>query len=593
MANFNLKAIFSADTKDVKKGAKESQEAMNAFDKSVNDTAESLSNVFGGSLAGLSEKFTVFKGGLLTLSGAFKTAAAGSTGLSKALGVLKVALISTGIGAIAVALGTLAAYFTKTQQGADGLSRALAPIKVLFANIVDLASAVGEKIVWAFKNPKEAISEIGKFLKDQIVNRLQGIMNLAISVGGVLMGIFTLDKDEIMSSLADVEDAFKQTLTGMTQEQRDVVSDKLNETASQIRDRMKESVALADRSAQLEKEKIKLIKTQADLNKQISELRLKTEDRERYSAEERLQFNREAIKLVDELGQKRLYLAKEEYDIKVAQDSLANNMNEDNQATNELYAQMVDVEKQVLDQKKEMVTKNAELLNQVNAEKKAQEELLKIIQKRNEIVANPLEKIDTSAIPDVPVVSATVKPEVDVEAFQRAQAELHSLKDPVIDLTSTINSGLQTLSVGLGETLGMLISGEGGFKDFANVAISAFADLAIQVGQIAISAGIASLGIKAALESLNGYAAIAAGIALVALGTAVKGALSNVANGAAAVSVPSSYAPGSVIGENSSTSLPNSESKSLEVNVSGRLVASGNQLVAVIESENKRKKLTT
>ena len=57
--------------------------------------------------------------------------------------------------------------------------------------------------------------------------------------------------------------------------------------------------------------------------------------------------------------------------------------------------------------------------------------------------------------------------------------------------------------------------------------------MAITVGKIAIGAGIAVLGIKKAFpESINPILPpIAAGIALVALGTAVKGALANAAKG--------------------------------------------------------------
>jgi len=63
------------------------------------------------------------------------------------------------------------------------------------------------------------------------------------------------------------------------------------------------------------------------------------------------------------------------------------------------------------------------------------------------------------------------------------------------------------------------------------IVLTALGDLAIQVGKIAIGAGIAVLGIKEALLSLNPAIAIAAGIALVALGSAVKGALSSAAGG--------------------------------------------------------------
>lgn len=72
----------------------------------------------------------------------------------------------------------------------------------------------------------------------------------------------------------------------------------------------------------------------------------------------------------------------------------------------------------------------------------------------------------------------------------------------------------------------MLASG----KDMAAVGLmimSAFADMAIQVGKIAVGTAIAVGGIKEALQSLNPYVAAAAGIALIALGGFVKSQLSS------------------------------------------------------------------
>ena len=51
------------------------------------------------------------------------------------------------------------------------------------------------------------------------------------------------------------------------------------------------------------------------------------------------------------------------------------------------------------------------------------------------------------------------------------------------------------------------------------------ADALIQFGKLAIQAGVAALGIKEALTKLGGVGAIAAGVALVALGTFVKSKL--------------------------------------------------------------------
>ena len=55
--------------------------------------------------------------------------------------------------------------------------------------------------------------------------------------------------------------------------------------------------------------------------------------------------------------------------------------------------------------------------------------------------------------------------------------------------------------------------------------------MAIRLGTLAISMGITLKGIVEALKSLNPIVAIAAGIALIALGTLVKSASGNIAKG--------------------------------------------------------------
>jgi len=63
-----------------------------------------------------------------------------------------------------------------------------------------------------------------------------------------------------------------------------------------------------------------------------------------------------------------------------------------------------------------------------------------------------------------------------------------------------------------------LQNGKAAFKDFGNFVLGVFGDLAIQLGQFFIIQGIA----VEALKSLGGAAAVAAGAALVALGTLLK-----------------------------------------------------------------------
>ncbi len=158
-------------------------------------------------------------------------------------------------------------------------------------------------------------------------------------------------------------------------------------------------------------------------------------------------------------------------------------------------------------------------------------------------------------------------------------------------LNSLISSSVESIGSTIGQLLGDLATGGDAWENFRNSAVSAFGDMAIAVGKIAVEAGIATLGLKAAFESLNPYVAMAAGAALIALGTAVKAGLSNVASG----NYSSSSATASVASSSYSSSSSSQDWAQSEVNVkvTGTLQANGSALVAVLNNEEKRKSHTT
>ena len=164
----------------------------------------------------------------------------------------------------------------------------------------------------------------------------------------------------------------------------------------------------------------------------------------------------------------------------------------------------------------------------------------------------------------------------------------------LVDVSAALQSQLTELGAVTGDIIGGLIgdlaTGGAAWSNFANGAVGAFADLAISVGKMAIQTGAATLGIKAALESLNPYAAIAAGAALVALGSALKTGMSNAASGnysaSANVASASSYSSGSSLGSDM-------YGREMTVKVTGRLEASGSTLAAVLDNEAQRHNRTT
>ena len=102
--------------------------------------------------------------------------------------------------------------------------------------------------------------------------------------------------------------------------------------------------------------------------------------------------------------------------------------------------------------------------------------------------------------------------------------------------------------------------------------------------------GIAVEAAKMALTTMSGIGAIAAGAALVAIGSALKTSLKNAASGNYSTSggvASSSYGRGSSAGSREY------QERGFNVQVTGTLVGQGSQLVAVLNNETNRKSHTT
>lgn len=166
--------------------------------------------------------------------------------------------------------------------------------------------------------------------------------------------------------------------------------------------------------------------------------------------------------------------------------------------------------------------------------------------------------------------------------------------DGLTDMTQAVNAALvslaETTSSIIGQLVGDLATGGDAWGNFTNAAISAFGDMAIAIGKIAMETGVASLGIQAAITALGpagAAAAIGAGAALIALGTAVKTGLSNIASG--------NYSGGGYVASSTTSSAASGdfETREVSVNVTGTLQADGDQLVAVITNTQDKNYYTT
>jgi phage-related minor tail protein len=85
-----------------------------------------------------------------------------------------------------------------------------------------------------------------------------------------------------------------------------------------------------------------------------------------------------------------------------------------------------------------------------------------------------------------------------------------------------IKDGLYDLTTGLGEATGNLLSGQGSMQDVFNTILMSLADFGKQFGEMLIGIGLAKIALETSLKTMQPWAAIAAGTALIALSTAAK-----------------------------------------------------------------------
>ena len=178
---------------------------------------------------------------------------------------------------------------------------------------------------------------------------------------------------------------------------------------------------------------------------------------------------------------------------------------------------------------------------------------------------------------------------INAAAMEKAQA----LAQKITDINEVVSNAITELAVNgtsmIADAIGSLAAGAD-VGDVFRMLGEQVANFAESLGKSLIAAGVASESFKKLFH--NPYAAIAAGAALVATAAVVRAKLKAGPGGSAAASGGGYSMPST--GSRSSTSEGNWITRNVSLNqpavvVSGTLKASGSELIAVINSENKRK----
>ena len=221
---------------------------------------------------------------------------------------IRAGIMSTGIGALVLAVGALASFFTNTKRGADQLTQAFTAMGAVVDVLKDRLSKVGEAIKFVFS---------GEFKK--------------------------------------AGEALKGTFSGITEE---------------IKKEVGAMVALKKRTQELRDADMEFMVQKAATRQEIEKARLNAED-ETKSAKERLDALKTALSLEEKTTKRELELARERLAIQQEEMALSENSAEDEERLAQLKVDLIEKETASVKMRRRVVTEVNSLENEIRAEEKA------------------------------------------------------------------------------------------------------------------------------------------------------------------------------------------------------------------------------
>lgn len=307
----------------LKSPAQESSEAV----KQLGSNAANAATQFGpigaavGTLASL-------KNGVLIAARAFKT--------------LRGAIISTGIGALVVALGAVINFLTQFREGVQLTERITAGLGAVVGTLSDKLSNLGKAIINAFSNPRQALEDFGQLIVDQVTNRINGLIETYQLLGTVAQQVFSGNLSDAKETFGELGDAITQTVTGVTD-----LSGKLAGLTKELGDAAQAAADLKRQEQELAEAARALAVENAKLAGQAEQQRAIADDTTK-SFEQRTQALRNAAALEAQV------LANQEKELATrlrileAQNAITDSSEEDLERQAELQTQLIELQNQRL-----------------------------------------------------------------------------------------------------------------------------------------------------------------------------------------------------------------------------------------------------
>jgi len=503
--------------KDLNKERKKSNEEL----KEATENAADYSGVLG-----IVDQKT---GGLIS---GMKNLTGGIGGATKGFNLMKIAIIGTGIGALLIAITAVSAAFTSSEEGQNKFAKIMGVIGSVVGNLVDLLADLGEGIISAFEDPKQAIIDFKDFIVQNITNRFNAAIDTIGFLGSAIKKVFSRDFSGAMEDAKKAGSSYVDVLTGV-ENTIGKVTEATKEFVKEIVKEGKIAGQIADQRAKADKLDRQIIVDRAKANRDRAELLEKAVNKEKFSLQERIGFLQEAGRIEEEITNKEITAARLRLESKTAENALSKSTKEDLAEEAQLKADLINLETAKLTKAKEVTSQLIALRAEEIARLKEIEDAEILRKQEAEELKKAKELEDQKAFDESEKIRLDkIKANADEE--KRIEEEIVRFKKQLqTQNLNNISAGFGLLSQLAGKNKGLqaaAIIGESAVNVARSVIETQASNIAItaQGAALAIPSGGASIGIAAKLVTAN---TIGAGIGIAANIAATAKALSALGKG--------------------------------------------------------------
>ncbi len=333
---------------------KEASDATGDNKKAIQDFGQSFGQVTAGIMSG---DLTQVQAGLVGMKNGIFAATKAS-----------LAFIATPLGAVlaglALAIGAVTAYFRDSEEGQNSWNKITAVTSAVVGTFTDLLSDLGEMLFKVFSDPVQSLKDFGNLVKDNIINRFEGMLELIPGLASAVKLFFAGDFEAAGKVAADAVGKVTLGVESVT-DAVDKTIEKGKEWGNKLVDNAAKAKELADMAAKADLIERDLIVEKGKVEAKVAENRRKAREDDKLSAIERNDLMNEASKLQADLKDKEIEAAEIRFNIKKEENKLSKSDKVAKDEEAQLEAKVYELKRKKEDEERTLLRDKLRITNEI------------------------------------------------------------------------------------------------------------------------------------------------------------------------------------------------------------------------------------